>query len=236
VVVRVVDATGSWLPDTVLPGNSSGFTTVADLTLVSTTTYPALALETTLTTTSGLSPRLESWGLGYTSGPVPVPNAPFTLTGAKTIGSTGGGSPIFKTIIATTTDASGMRTMALEWDSYKVALPSHDLLDACTPPPYAFSPNTSLTYTLYLSTSVTTNAVLVSVRDNTGALVPGATVTVSSSFAAPATRITSACGTAAFTNLPTAMHTITISKAGYTTTTYSNVWVSGHVLYAASFP
>ncbi|MDB5265030.1 MAG: Autotransporter adhesin [Parcubacteria group bacterium] len=237
ILVRVVDSSGTPLSETDLPGNSAGFTTFPiNLSTVSTTTYPSLALSATLTTSdTTVTPQLQDWALVYKAGPTPVPNVAFTLTGAKTTGSTGAGAAIYKTNVSNTTDSTGSRTMSLEWDSYKLGLTSNDVIDACTPPPYALTPGVSYDQSLYLGTA-TTNRALISVRDNAGNVVPGASVTLArTGFTQTVT--TSNCGTAYFGGVTSATnYTVTISKSGYTTSTYTNVSVSGQTFYAASFP
>ncbi len=234
--IQVADGAGTLLPDAILPGNSTGFSTFPiNLSGVSTSTYPALSLNVVLTTNSTTTtPQLLDWRVDYQSGPVPVPNVAFTLTGAKTIGSTGGGSPIYKTTIATTTDATGVRAQSIEWDSYKLALTSYDVVDACTAPPYSLSPNTTNDISLYLGPA-TTNTALVSIRDTAGVPVPGASITLSrTGFTQTVT--SSNCGTAYFGGLTSGTYTVTATKTGYTTATYSNVSISGHIFYAAAFP
>ena len=230
--VHVVDGSGALLPDSALPGNSTGFTGIIDLSGVSTTTYPALALKVDLATTDTLvTPQLQDWGIAYKRGPVPVPNVPFTLTGAKTIGSTGTGAPIYKTILATSTGATGTNALSLEWDSYGLALPGYDTTDACNAPPYALSPNTNAESALYLGPS-TPNSLLVSVRDSSNAAISGASVTLSRTGYTN-TVVTSTCGGAYFGGIAaSSAYTITVSKTGYTTDTTSNVNISGHIFYA----
>lgn len=153
-VVSVVDGAGVLLPDAVLPGNSTGFTGAIDLSSVSTTTYPALALKATLTSTSvNATPSIADWRLGYDAGPVPLPNVSLTLTGAKTKGSTSGGASIYKTIIATTTDSTGVRTLSLEWDTYAVALSGRTLISG-TPddPPIELLPGATVNESLIMTT------------------------------------------------------------------------------------
>jgi hypothetical protein len=236
-VVHVVDGTGVLIPDAVLPGNAAGFTSASiNLSSISTTTYPTLALKGDLATTAtSTTPSLNDWAINSIVGPTPVPNVSITVTGAKTIGSTGAGASIYKTTLATTTGATAVANMSLEWDSYSLSLSGYDVIDACDPPTYSMSAGSTYANALYLG-PLTTNAVLVAVRDNAGAYVSGATVTLSrSGFSSTVT--TSSCGTAYFGGLTSSSsYTVQISKAGYTTTTSTNVNISGHLFYATSFP
>jgi hypothetical protein len=230
---HIVDSNGVRLPDTALPGNATGFTGTVDLTGVSTTTYPSLALSADLTTGDASStPQINDWSLTYLRGPIPVGNIPFTLTGAKAIGSTGAGASIFKTTVSTSTSAVGLAPLTLEWDSYGLSLPGYDAVEACNAPPYVLSPGSTNNASLILATS-TTNMLLVSVSSSAGGLA-GATVTLSrTGFTKTVT--TTACGSAYFGGITSSSgYTITVSKSGYTTFSASGITLSGHTFYAAS--
>jgi hypothetical protein len=150
----VVDAAGTLLPDAVLAGNAAGFTSTVDLSGVSTTTYPALALKATLTSSDvNETPLLMDWRIGYDAGPIPLPNVSFTLTGSKVIGTTSGGASIYKTTIATTTDASGVRSLSLEWDSYQFAASGRTLATSSPDDvPFDVLPGTSADESIILTT------------------------------------------------------------------------------------
>jgi hypothetical protein len=228
---HVVDGNGTQLPDTALPGNSGGFTGSVDLYGVSTTTYPTLALAAELSTSAtSTTPTLDSWSLSYARGPIPVPSVPFILRGAKTIGSTGAGLPLYKTSVAETTDSTGGIDLDLEWDVYTLSLTSYNVVSACNPPPYTLAPGSTNQSSLYLATS-TTNMLLVSVRDTAGA-VPGAAVTITGPT--DDTVMTDACGSAYFGGIGSGSYSIGVSKAGYTTFNASSVPVSSHVFYPVS--
>lgn len=231
--IQVIDSAGTPLPDAVLPGNSSGFTSFpVTLSGVSTTTYPSLALRAELTSTDVmLAPSVLDWEIAYREGPVPLPNVSLTLRGAKTIGSTGAGAAIYKTTIATTTSSTGVRSMSLEWDLYTLSISGYDTQEACGAPPYTLSPGASSDNRLVLGPQ-TSNAVLVSVKDDAGANVSGASVTLSRT-GYTSTVSTSACGTAYFGGVTAASYTITVEKAGYTTAVFTNVPVSGQTYYGA---
>ncbi len=235
--VQVLDGSGNLLPDTVVAGNSTGLTSFPiDLSGVSTTTYPSLALQAVFTGPgSGSPPSFSTWSLSYKIGPTPLPNVSFTLTGTKVIGSTGAGAPIYKTTASSTTDSTGTKALSLEWDSYSLAVSGYNIVDACdTPPPYAVLPGASLTKSLFLGTH-TSNALLVTVADSSGNPVSGVTVTLSRPGYS-GTTTSSSCAAAYFGSLSAASdYSLSLSKAGYTTATYSNVPVSGQSFYAASF-
>ncbi len=230
--------TGTLVPDTMLPGNVTGFSTSQiNLSGVSTSTYPSLALLANLSATATTTiPQVLKWSLGYTAGPYPLPNAAFTLTGTKIIGSTGSGVPIYKTIISTTTNSIGSRILDLPWDSYTLTAGSYDIENVCPVPPYSLSPGTSNTATLTLLTPPTGNRLFVSVQDASGNTIPGVSVTLSESGYTH-TITSSLCGGTYFGNISAGKnYTITITKNGYTTTIFSNINISGQTIYVASFP
>jgi hypothetical protein len=234
--LQVLDGSGVVLPDGVLPGNSAGFDSFpVSLSGIATSTYSSLALRALLTTTSTTTTSsVLDWRLDYTVGPTPVPNVAFTLSGAKTIGSTGAGLPLYKTTVNATTDASGVRALSLEWDTYKLSVAGYDTVDACAPPLYVLAPGITYSHALYVGTR-TTNAALVSVHDNLGAPVQGVSVTLSrTGYTKNVT--TSSCGTAYFGALTDDAYSITATKPGFTDVTYTNVPVSGHLFYDAVFP
>lgn len=226
---HVVDGSGAPLPDTVLPGNAAGFTSSANLSSISTSTYPTLALSADLTTSATTTtPLLQDWSFSYTRGPVPFGPVSFTLTGTKTVGSTGAGAPIYKTAVSTSTDATGARTLSLEWDGYTMALSAFDVVSACSAPPYSLSPGVTLTSSLMIGSS-TTNMALVSVHDASGA-VAGASVTVSNG-GYNKVLTTDSCGSAYFGGVSSGSYNVTASKTGYTTFNATGVTISGHVFY-----
>ena len=234
-VVQVYDGSGSLLPDSALPGNSSGFSSFPiSLSGVSTTTYPSLMLGASLATT-GDAPSLSGWSLAYAVGPIPLPDVPFTLTGAKTIGSQGDGTPVYKTVMNTSTGSDGTQGLSLEWDSYSLTVPGYDVEDACLPPPYLLAPGSTTNAALYL-VGKTTNSLRVLVTDNAGAFVPGTSVTLSDAGYSH-TAYSSSCGVAYFGNVPAATdYSVTIAKSGYSSTAFPNVAVSGAATLGASFP
>lgn len=227
---QVVDGSGTPLPDSVVPGNSTGFTNSVDLSTVSTTTYPSLALEGELTTSSTTTtPVIQEWSLSYARGPIPFGPVPFSLTGTKTVGSTGAGVPIYKTTVATSTNAAGVTSFPLEWDSYSMSLTNYDVVSACNAPPYSLSPGSSLTSTLMVASS-TSNMVLVTVTSQ-NVPVAGAAVTVTDGGSYMQTVTTDSCGSAYFGGLAGGSYNISAAATGYTTFNATGVSISGHVFY-----
>ncbi len=233
--LHVYDDSGSLIPDSVLPGNAAGFTTFpVALYSISTTTYPALAVGADFAANGGLVPSVSEWSLSYTAGLSPLPAVAFTLTGNKTIGSTGTGVPIPKSVVSLVTGADGAQEAQLEWDTYALDVPGYTIVDACPTPPYALAPSSVTNATLAL-TKTNGNSLRVFVTDVNGAAVGGASVTLSSS-GFTATKTSSLCGSAYFDGLSsTDPYTVTVTKAGYTAAT-SSATVSGASTLNLSFP
>jgi hypothetical protein len=235
VLLHMYDGAGNLIPDSTLPGNVIGFSTFPiSLSQIATSTYPSLAIGASLLA-SGAIPSITEWSLSYSAGPTPLPNIPFTLTGAKTIGSTGGGNPIYKTIVNDTTGESASATRTLEWDQYTPTISGYNIVDACPSPPFVVAPESVSSASLILSTA-TTHSLRVLVSDNTGAPVSEASVTLSRTGYSK-TNSSSSCGNAYFGAITNANdYTVRISKTGYTTTTFANVQISGASTYGATFP
>ncbi len=228
---------GVLIPDASLPGNSEGFNNFpVDLSGIATSSYPSLVIGVIATTSSAtIVPKIFNWSLGYKTGPTPLPNASFTLTGTKIIGSEGDGTPIYKTIVSTTTNASGTKNLSLEWDSYSLNVPGYDVIDAYTSPPYSLAPGSVNNVSLILGAK-TSNELLVNVTDTDENPVSGATVKLSD-YDYSSTTVSSASGSAYFGSIASSTnYTVSIEKSGYTTTVFNNVSVDGQTFYAATFP
>jgi len=210
--------------DTTNQNPNPGYLTVAeDQTTVGTFAIDLLA---TLT----LATEMRS---GTTT--VPLPNVSFTLTGEKTIGSTGEEDPLYKTVITDSTGGDASLPLTLEWDTYTPAVTGYDISDTCPPPPYAIAPGTTPSVSLILSPA-TANSLRVFVSDSAGTAVSGASVTLArTGFSGNVT--SSSCGGAYFGGITSAGdYTLTILKTGYTTAVFTEVSVSGSATYGASFP
>lgn len=231
---HIIDGSGNLIPDTALAGNAAGFTTTVNLSGVSTSTYPSLGLSADLTTSSTTTtPLLQDWSLIYQRGPIPFPNVAYSLTGAKTIGSTGAGASIYKTTVSTSTDSNGTRTLPLEWDSYTMSLTTYDVMSACSAAPYSLPAGSVSSNALYLGSS-TTNMILISTRTAANAPIAGASVQLTNGGAYTKTIVTDSCGSAYFGGLTSGTYSVSASKTGYTTFNASNISVSGHMFYPVS--
>jgi hypothetical protein len=229
VVVHVDDTAGALLPDSVLPGNSVGFSSFpVVLTTIATSSYPGLSLEADLTSdATTTTPSLLTWSLSHTEGPESLPNVAFTLTGTKTIGTTSGGASLYKTIVNDTTGAHALKNESLEWDAYSLALSGGaPLIESCSAAPYQLQPGTATTTTLIIGTPTATTLPL-DIVDTSSAAIPGAEIILSNATYA-ATELTSGCGLAYFNGLTSGNYSATVSAPGHATHIFSPIGVAGH--------
>src|SRR3989344_1742360 len=237
VAFRVYDASGSALvPDSQLPGNSSGLTiSPVNLSGVSTSTYGSITIHATLTTSDASStPSLDSYSVVMDSGPRLLPNIGLTMTGAKTMGTTAGGSLVYKYQNSSIDSGTGSVTLSgIEWDSYTVVLnaSTYAISSACSSQPETLSPGSSQTTRLFLS-PFTTNTLLVDVRDGTGAAIPNASVRLYRG-AYDTTKQGDGCGNAFFSGLSAGTvgsadaYSLDVSATGFQSYTSSEINVSG---------
>lgn len=213
-IVQVLGPDLSLIPDSVLPGNSTGLSSPVSLAGVSTTTYPSLSLKASLTTTdASTTPELADWRVDFSAGPAPLPGIGFTLYGAKTIGTTISGAPIYKFVFNETTAPDGTWLFTpLEWDAYTILLSgtSYDIGEHC-PFPLTVAPFENKIVNLFLYPH-TSHSLRVLITANDIAL-SGATVTITGPSGG--TMPTSACGQSFFSGLNETTYTISVTAPGY---------------------
>lgn len=227
-VVRIGDAGGTSIPDSVLPGNASGFSSFPiSLTGISTDSYPVLTLYAELTSNSTTTaPSLLDWSISHTDGPIPLPNIAFTIMGAKTIGTDADGKPLYKTIVNDTTGTLAEKTETLEWDSYSLTLTSANLIESCSASPYSIAPASAINVVVTAGTPTTNNLPII-VENSASSTIANAKVVLTKSGYA-ATIPTSLCGFAYFNGLAGGSYSATISANGHATTTFPNINVAGN--------
>lgn len=222
VFVYSVDDLGvaTLVPDIVLPGNSAGYSaSPISLVTVATSTYARLALGVLFETTDvALTPSLLEWEIAYTEGPLPLPNIPFTVYGAKIIGTDGGGAPIYKYTSSGTTGSSAKTSLAsVEWDTYTIAqdpnVTGYDVVESCLPQPVPLSPGASIESVLTLSPK-STHSLLMSFKTASGVLLPDVEATVTrTGYSSMAT--SSSCGQVYIGGLTQNTYVIDATKSGY---------------------
>lgn len=231
VAYRIYDTSGAspvLIPDSALPGNSAGFTeSPVNLSGLSTTTYPAIALSATLITSdTGATPAVTDWTLAYAYGPEPLPNVSFTMRGTKTIGNN---PTVYAYDQTHATNASGVLDLpSLAWDTYELDLPSgsaYRIAESCAVQPEALVPGAAQTTRLFLAPA-SSNTLLVDVRTADGSMVQGASVALSKT-GFNETEQSSLCGQVFFESLAAATYSIEVSKSGYQTYANAALSISG---------
>ena len=234
--IRIYDRTGTTtpvlIPDSVLPGNSVGFTSGSlILSSLSTSTYRSIALGVTLQSSNvATTSKLFDWSVTYTVSEPPIVNTPFTITGAKKIGTTAALAPVYKYLKSYNTGGTGSISIPnLEWDIYSVDVTnaSYDVAQACSNKPYKLAPNTNGTLKLTLVPNAT-YTLLVSVVTTSGAVIPNATLQLHRT-ALSQTKTSSVCGQAFFNSaLPSATdYDLDVHASGFIDQTINNISISG---------
>lgn len=224
------------VPDTALPGNAAGFTSSpVSLAALSKDTYTRLELGAALSSANpSWTPEVKDWSVSYVAGPAPLPSVPFTIHGAKVIGTTAGGVPIYKLDQTNTTGAQGAWVIdpPAEADGYTVGMPSNSTYAIQEECPSSVSVAPSATVGVSLTVvAATTNSLRV-VASGNGTPLPNATVTLSGAGTGNGT--TSSCGQAYFGGIASGTYAVTISAAGYQPYSDTNVSVNGQSVYTAA--
>lgn len=217
------------VPNSALTGNSAGFSSSpVDISALPIGTYGRLQIFGALSSTNpDLTPEILDWSVSYTAGPTPLPNVPFSIHGAKTIGTAAGGTPIYKFSENDTTTAFGTWVITpIEADGYTISLPSgspHVVSELCPIAP-SVSPGQNATASMILA-NATTNSLRAIVTGG-GNPLQNATVTLTGNSVNQQIT-TSSCGQGIFLGIPAGTYTAVVSAAGYQTATINNVSVSG---------
>ncbi|MCR4330578.1 MAG: carboxypeptidase-like regulatory domain-containing protein [Patescibacteria group bacterium] len=226
------------IPDIDLPGNVAGFiSSPVDLSALNIANYDTLRVAAFLDSIDASStPSVLDWSIAYAAGPIPLPDIPFHMRGTKTIGTDGGGLPIYKYEADLQTDGNGITTINdLEWDNYDITVNNAglglDISEACPSQPRSLNPDTTVTSDLVLSPH-TNHSFLISVTDISSTPIQGASVRL---YRLPfdETQNTSSCGQTFFSGLSQGTvsgdnpYSLTVSMAGYQDIMLSEVDVDG---------
>ncbi len=229
-VGTVSSSTFTLVPDSDLPGNSTGFSeSLIDISTIDAGTYPALAVRFQFETTdTSASPSIDEIAFYYREAATVRSGVALSLRGNKVIGSTLAAAPIYKTTLLGTTDGSGELSFSdVEFDVYAVTIPGGLVVSSACPAvplPHQAGIPSSLTLVLrnYVQPSLRTTVLTAS-----GEPIPGASVTLSrSGFSETAS--TNLCGqTFMFSGVVMQSdYSLTVSKPGFTTQNLSTVEVA----------
>ncbi len=218
------------VPDSDLPGNSSGFTTnPIDLSGLDPIDYPELAFGAFLETSdTNVTPEIIEWELSYVVERVPLAGVPIRVTGQKSIGSDFTFQVIPKYDVTTSSNGSGEVDLSnIEWDTFTITETSGSYIasEVCPLSPFSLNPDTSEEVLISLVPTLS-DTLRVSVTEGGGAPVANATVLFDDGIFSD-TQITSQCGQVLFDTPGTgATSTITVQKTGYTDSVVTDVSVS----------
>ena len=208
------------IPDSVLPNNNDGFIQgPVNITGISASSYPRLALGATLISSSTAeTPLLYDWTLTHIESESALPNIPFTLTGAKTIGIDGSSKPVYKYQQNHSTDGSGSVLIPdLEFDGYSFGLNtgSYTISEIIGGDPYEKQPGINEEVTLVLNGSVA-YSLRTTVNDVYNNPIGGASVRLFDGGSFNVTQETSIYGQTYFdSGLSNAVYQIEVSAPGY---------------------
>lgn len=227
-------STGPWtlVPDEEFPSNSGGFTdTLVDLTGLDIYIYPSIYVGITLeTTNTSVTPEIDDIAIYYREEATIRPSVTVDVTGAKTIGATASGTPIYKYEISTSTDSNGELTLSnIEFDNYtfSASAAGYDIATVCGGHPFIHQAGIDGLAELILVADAD-DTLLVTVVDDFGQLIPGATVNLQRSGYDVDVE-TNVCGQSFFTGGvgAEADYVITVSASGYSTEVVDPFEVSG---------
>lgn len=240
VLVQVFSSTSTadLIPDSILPGNSTGFSKhFIDLQTLSVASYPSLVLGIKLeTTNSSKTPKVEDFSVEFLEAAVPFSNVAFDLRGGKIIGSLADLTPVYKFSTSSTADSSGTKVFpGLEWDSYSVNIMNNTLREVCPAKyPIVLGPNQNQKTELWYENN-TAESLRVAVLDSASNPIIGAKVKLSRGGFSETVE-SGWCGQAFFKNLiPASDYNIDISTADFGDRNLTGIIINGDVVETVTF-
>jgi len=199
-------STADLIPDSILPGNSSGFSKhFLDLQTLPLTSFPSLVFGIKLETSDvSKTPKVEDFTVEFLEAVTPFSNIAFGLRGGKIIGSLLDFSPVYKFSTTTVTDGLGGKVFpGLEWDAYFINIANNSLREVCLAEyPIILEPNTNQKVELWYEAN-TAGSLRVEIFDLAGNPVIGAQVKLSRGGFSETVE-SGWCGQAFFKNLSSA--------------------------------
>lgn len=232
------EATPTLIPNSVLPGNSSGFTTNSlDISGLNPVTYPSFIVRFNLETAdSDATPFVDELSVSYVEADTILPSVSFDMIGSKSLGNNASGSPVVKFATTSSTNALGETTFSnLEWDSYQFSPGGYSIVEACPAHPINLTPGSNQNVTFTLAT-FSTHALRVVVTDMAG--IPQSDVDLRLERSGyDVTRTTSLCGQASFLGLSEENdYILTASVGGTPVWSGTDVGVSGQQVSVIQLP
>jgi type II secretory pathway pseudopilin PulG len=201
--------------------NSEGFPdSPLDLSQLDSYKYKSVRLKANFSTTDpNQTPSLFDWQIAWFSSDtsISIPNLPFFMRGAKTLGLDADSQPIYKYSQNLTTNSEGvLNILNLEWDSYRISVSGstgYDIANSSPSQPINLNPDTDQTVIIKLANHQT-NTLLVSVKNSAGQPLVGADVRLYAT-GYNRSKLTSDSGQAFFSPLSQATYNLEIKMAGY---------------------
>jgi len=212
--------------------NSEGFIdSPLDLSQLDAYKYKSIRLKANFSTNDpSQTPSLFDWQITWFSSDtsVSVPNIPFHMQGAKTLGLDADNQPIYKYSQNLSTNSEGILNISsLEWDSYKITISGttgYDIANSSPPQPINLNPGSDQAVVVKLANHQA-NTLLVTVKNSAGQSLVGASVRLYRA-GYDKSKLTSDSGQVFFSPLTLATYNLEIKMAGYQDWT-SEVDVSG---------
>lgn len=232
------DPTPALIPDTDLPGNSTGFSTDSiNISTLDIVTYPTISLGVLLESSYvNATPSVEEIAVSYTAALTPLANVPLDIRGNKTIGTRGDATPVYKYASSASTDSAGELILTdIEWDTYNITPDGYTIVEACSEHPLTVAPGSAVSLRLALESAVT-HALRVVVEDSLGVPVSGAEVTLSRT-GFNETQETSPCGQVSFLPLSAQNdYQLSVVVGGVEVATQTEIIIGGNETLVIQLP
>lgn len=223
----------SLIPDSDLPGNSSGLSgPYISLRQLEVASYPGLRININLSTSDNSeTPEIDNLSLWYVETATPRVGQTINVVGNKNIGELGDGTLVPKYSASEVTGPSGeIELNDIEWDGYTISSGGLDVAMICMTNPTAVAPDSSnVVDVLFVPDQPTTARVRVMAG---GVVLPGATVELRRpSFNQTAT--TGICGQVFFNSgvADEVDYELEVSAPGYGSTILNAQSVSGDTFF-----
>jgi hypothetical protein len=220
------------IPDSDLPGNSTGYTTqiLPEVSELDPITYPSIFVGVFLeTNNTSVTPEVSQFNLFYRLSETVRTLADLTVRGSKIIGTDSSLSPLYKYENSVTTDSSGELTLNdLEFDDYLFTTDiSTDIAFVCPSNPLTQVAGVDGQIELILVPDET-NTLRVSVLDTTGQPLPGVSVELDR-VGFTETSVTNNCGQVFFNGGLTSNndYNLTANAEGFNTEGLSDIEING---------
>lgn len=232
------DPTPILIPDTVLPGNSTGFSTDSiDISMLDIVTYSTISLGVSLESSDvNVTPSVGEIAVSYTAALTPLANVSLDISGNKIIGTRGDATPVYKYTNFASTDSVGELVLTnLEWDTYTITPEGYTIVEACNEHPLIVESGSAISLRLALESAVP-HALRVVVEDSLGSPVSGAKVTLSRTGFNEA-KETSPCGQVSFLPLSAQNdYQLSVVVGGLEVATQSEIIIEGNETLVIQLP